>query len=177
VLVKRDVRRLRHDHLCERFVSHNNVDDSRGDSTMASDEAAGRQGAHEAGPILGTPDDFPERPPGRVGLVAYVVIGLIVALAAGGWGYVMLAAHGNPQVSVELVSFDTTPGSAQVTFIVHKSADRAATCLIRAVDDQHLEVGSREIDVPRGGSDVSFTEQVRTSTQATTVQVDDCDLV
>ncbi|ETK31113.1 DUF4307 domain-containing protein [Microbispora sp. ATCC PTA-5024] len=145
---------------------------------MASDEAERRPGSAGAGPILGTPDDFAERPPGRGRFVAYILIGLVVALMAGGWGYVMLAAHGNPVVDAEVVAFDASaPGSAQVTFTVHKPADRAATCRVRAVDDQHMEVGGRDVDVPKGRSDLQFTEKLRTSAQATTVQVDYCDLV
>ncbi|MEW9529091.1 DUF4307 domain-containing protein [Microbispora sp. NPDC049125] len=139
---------------------------------MPSDEAGGQR------PILGTPDDLPERPAGRRPVLAYIVIAVIVAAIAGGWGYVMLAAGGNPQVNAEVVSFDVgAPDSATVTFVVHKPADRAATCRVRALDGHHLEVGSRDVNATPGRSDLRFDERLRTSSQATTVQVDYCDLV
>ncbi len=136
---------------------------------MASDEAR---------PVLGTPADFKDRPPRRGGLLAYVLIGLIVAVMAGGWGYVMLTARGNPEVRAEVIAFDTSAAdSAEITFSVHKPADREATCRLRAVDTNHVEVGSREISVPRGEADVSFRERLRTSAQATAVHVQYCNLV
>lgn len=136
---------------------------------MASDEAR---------PILGTPADFEQRPPGRRRFVGYVVIGLLVAVMAGGWGYVMLAARGNPEVRAEVIAFDASAAdSAEITFSVHKPADREATCRLRAVDTQHVEVGSREISVPRGEADVSFRERLKTGGQATAVHVQYCNLV
>lgn len=141
---------------------------------MPTEEAGGRQ----TGPVLGTPDDYAPRPAGRGRLVPYVVIALIVAVMAGGWGYVMLRANGNPTVAADVITFDASaPDSAEITFTVHKPADRAATCRIQALDTDHLEVGSREIAIPRGRSDLEFTERLRTSAQATAVHVDYCDLV
>ncbi|MBP2707153.1 DUF4307 domain-containing protein [Microbispora sp. RL4-1S] len=141
---------------------------------MASDQAS--EGGQT--PVLGTPDDFAERPAGRGTRVAYVVIGLLVALMGGGWGYVMLAANGNPVVNGQVITYDAAAADhADVTFTVHKPSGRAATCRLRALDTRHLEVGSRDIAVPAAGSDVRLDERVRTSAQATTVQVDYCDLV
>lgn len=141
---------------------------------MPTDEAGG-QGTR---PVLGTPDDFAPRPARPARLVPYVVIALIVAVIAGGWGYVMLRANGNPSVSADVITFDASAAdSAVITFTVHKPADRAAMCRIQALDTTHLEVGSREVDIPKGRSDLEFTERVRTSSQATAVHVDYCDLV
>jgi hypothetical protein len=145
---------------------------------MPSDEAASGPEGQVPGPILGTPDDFRPRPPTPRRFVAYAVIGVFVALMAGGWGYVMVAFKGNPAVSAEVITFDASaPASARITFSVHKPADRAATCRLRAVDTQHIEVGSREIDVPRGESDIAFTETLKTTAQATAVHVQYCNLV
>jgi hypothetical protein len=132
----------------------------------------------EAAPILGTPADYPDRPAGRGRFVAYAVIGLIVAVMAGGWGYVLLSAHGNPEVAADVVAFDASaPDSATITFVVHKAADRAATCRVRALDEGHGEVGALDVTIPRGETDVSLTERLRTNAQATTVHVQYCDLV
>ncbi len=61
--------------------------------------------------------------------------------------------------------------------MVHKPDDRAATCRLRAVDVHHVEVGTREITIPPGDGDVTLTEQVRISAQATSVDVQGCSLV
>jgi hypothetical protein len=138
----------------------------------------GEEGREVTRPVLGTPADFQDRPPGRLNYVAYIVIGLIVLVMAGGWGYVMLTARGNPEVRSEVIAFDASAAdSAEITFSVHKPADREATCRLRAVDTQHVEVGSREIDIPRGKSDISLTERLKISAQATAVHVQYCNLV
>ncbi|MFC0861994.1 DUF4307 domain-containing protein [Sphaerimonospora cavernae] len=143
-----------------------------GTATGAAAGAAGER------PILGTPDEFPPRPPRRGGFATYLVIALIVAVMAGGWGYVMMSASGNPLVKAQVISFDASAAdSAEITFTVHKVADRAATCRLRALDTGHMEVGSRMIDVPSGKAELTFRERLRTSAQATAVYVDYCDLV
>lgn len=151
---------------------------------MPSDEAAERapRGAasEPAGerPILGTPDDFPSRPQRKGGFLGYLVIALVIAVMAAGWGYVLLLTGGNTQVSAQVISYDASAAdSAEITFTVHKPADRAAMCRLRALDEGHLEVGSRVIDVPRGKAELAFTERLRTSARAATVFVDYCDLV
>lgn len=165
------------------IVSHN-TDEHQGDSAMPSDKAAAgaaaeaRPGATGARPILGTPEEFPPRPRLRGGFLVYVVIALIVAVVAGGWGYVMLTASGNPLVTPQVITFDASAAdSAEITFTVHKPADRAAICRLRALDTGHAEVGSRVIDVPAGKAKLTLTERLRTSSQATAVYVDYCDLV
>ncbi|WP_084517914.1 DUF4307 domain-containing protein [Microtetraspora niveoalba] len=137
-------------------------------------------GAPVTAPILGTPDDFPERPRarGRRRLLANVVIGLLVTVMAGGWGYVMMAARGNPDVRADVITYDASVSdSAEVTFTVHKPADSEASCRLRAVDVYHTEVGSKEVALPAGRSDLTLTERLKTSAQATSVVVQYCDLV
>lgn len=144
--------------------------------TRAGD-AGDRTGALDA-PILGTPDDYPARPQGRRSVLAYVVIGLLVAVIAGGWGYVMMAARGNPEVRADVVSYNADAAdSAEVTFLVHKPADSVANCRVRAVDVLHTEVGSKEVTIPSGRSDLTVTERLKTSSQATSVLVQYCNLV
>ncbi|WP_169948665.1 DUF4307 domain-containing protein [Microbispora sp. H11081] len=141
---------------------------------MPTDEAGDRV----TRPVLGTPDDFPARQARPARLVPYIVMALIVVVIAGGWGFVLLRANGNPSVSADVIAFDASAtDSAVITFTVHKPADRAATCRIQALDTKHMEVGSREVAIPKGRSDLEFTERLRTSAQATAVHVDYCDLV
>ncbi|GLW97628.1 DUF4307 domain-containing protein [Microtetraspora sp. NBRC 16547] len=146
-------------------------------TTPEPGDAHERTGTIDA-PILGTPDDFPERPQRRRGVLAYVVIGLLVVVMAGGWGYVLMAARGNPEVRADVITYDAgAHDSAAVTFTVHKPADREAICRLRAVDVYHTEVGIKEVTIPSGKSDLTLTEELMTSAQATSVVVQYCDLV
>ncbi|GLW07349.1 hypothetical protein Misp01_24790 [Microtetraspora sp. NBRC 13810] len=133
-------------------------------------------------PVLGTPDDLPEVPdrPQRQGrLVVHIVIGVLVAIAAGGWGYVMYAATGDSGgVSSQVISFDASRAdSAEITYEIHKPSDQGALCRLRALDTDHAEVGSREVTIPAGEAYVVRTERVSTTAKATAVHVQYCYLV
>jgi hypothetical protein len=142
---------------------------------MATSEAD--KGRFE-GPVLGTPGDFPDRPERRGRFVVHVVIAILCAVTAGGWGYVMWAAKGETEVIKQIIAFDVgRPDSAQITFEVIKPSDRAAVCRLRAMDVGHAEVGSRELDIPAGEGYVRLTERLETSAQATSADVEYCYLV
>ncbi|GAB2451778.1 DUF4307 domain-containing protein [Streptosporangium sandarakinum] len=142
---------------------------------MAISEAEQGQ---EPRPVLGSPGDFPEREPRRGNFVVHVVIAILCAVCAAGWGYVMWASKGNTDVIDEVIAFDANRSdSLQITFEVVKPSDRAAVCRLRAVDVNHVEVGSREIDIPAGKGYIRLTEQLQTSAQATSGSVQYCHLV
>ncbi|MEV0350786.1 DUF4307 domain-containing protein [Nonomuraea sp. NPDC050680] len=133
----------------------------------------------ESRPVLGTPDDFPDRPERRGRVVVHVVIGVLVAIIAGGWGYVMWSmTGGNTGAIPQVVSFQANrPNEAEITFEVSKPADRVAVCRIRATDVNHAEVGSREVRIPAGGGSKQLKERLDTSAQATSVHIQYCNLV
>ncbi|MBG0826233.1 DUF4307 domain-containing protein [Planomonospora sp. ID67723] len=142
---------------------------------MATSEA--EQGRFE-GPVLGTPGDFPDRPQSRGRFVVHGVIAILCAVLAGGWGYVMWASKGNPEVIDQVVAFDTRRAdSVEIVFEVIKPSDRVARCRLRAMDVGHVEVGSREVDIPAGEGYVRLTERLETSAQATSGDVEYCHLV
>ncbi|WP_433245476.1 DUF4307 domain-containing protein [Streptosporangium sp. CA-135522] len=142
---------------------------------MATSEAEkGRQN----GPVLGTPGDFPDRPERRGRFVVHIVIAILCAVCAGGWGYVMWASKGNIEVIDQVIAFDASRGdSIQITFEVVKPSDRAALCRLQALDVSHAEVGSREVTIPAGEGYVRLTERLETSAQATSGAVHHCYLV
>ncbi|MFI6508622.1 DUF4307 domain-containing protein [Streptosporangium sp. NPDC050855] len=142
---------------------------------MATSEAEkGRQD----GPVLGSPGDFPDRPERRGRLVVHVVIAILCAVCAGGWGYVMWASKGNTEVFEQVVTFDVSRGdSVRITFEAYKPADRSARCRLRAMDVDHVEVGNKEVGIPPGEEHVRLTERLETSAQATSVDVQYCYLV
>ncbi|GAA2861450.1 hypothetical protein GCM10010517_20110 [Streptosporangium fragile] len=142
---------------------------------MATSEAG--KGRYD-GPVLGTPGDFPDRPERRGRLVVHVVIAILCAVCAGGWGYVMWASKGDTEVIDQVIAFDVSRGdSVQITFEVFKPADRAALCRLRATDVDHVEVGSREVEIPAGEGHARLTERLETSAQATSAHVHYCHLV
>lgn len=150
------------------------------DSGAGSGAARGA-GPGAAGPILGTPGSFPERP-GRFGRggqsLVFLVIAIFIAIAMGGWGYVMMSAKGNPDVLSEVIAFEvSSPSSITITFQGDKPADRAAVCRLRAVDTGHVEVGTRDITLPAGQSGFRLTERLATSARATSGHVQYCYLV
>jgi hypothetical protein len=133
----------------------------------------------ENGPVLGTPDDFPDRPKRGGRLVVHIVIGVLVAIVAGGWGYVMWSmTAGGSDAPSQVVSFSVdSPNRAEITFEVYKSDDRVAVCRIRALDVYHAEVGSKEVRIPAGEGSKQLKESLDTSGQATSVHIQYCNLV
>ncbi|PZG07451.1 DUF4307 domain-containing protein [Nonomuraea aridisoli] len=133
----------------------------------------------EDGPVLGTPDDYPDRPRRRGRLVVHVVIGVLVAIIAGGWGYVMwsMTASGSGAPS-QVVTFEVlSPSRAEITFEIYKPDDRVAVCRIRALDVDHAEVGIKEVRIPAGEGSKQIKESLDTTGQATSVHIQYCNLV
>ncbi|MFC4058395.1 DUF4307 domain-containing protein [Planomonospora corallina] len=142
---------------------------------MATSEAD--QGRFE-GPVLGTPGDFPDRPERRGRFVVHVVIAILCAVTAGGWGYVMWAAKGETEVINQVIAFDVDQGGhAEITFEVVKPAERAAVCRLQAMDVNHAQVGTREVEIPAGEGYVRLTERLQLSAPATSADVEYCYLV
>ncbi|MEQ4716736.1 DUF4307 domain-containing protein [Nonomuraea sp. B19D2] len=133
----------------------------------------------ENGPVLGTPDEFQDRPKRGGRLVVHVVIGVLVAIIAGGWGYVMWSmTAGGSEAPAQVVTFKVESANrAEITFEVYKPDDRVAVCRIRALDVYHAEVGSKEVRIPAGGGSKQIKESLDTSGEATSVHVQYCNLV
>jgi hypothetical protein len=132
-------------------------------------------------PGLGPVPDHWERP-GRFGrsarFVVLVAIGLVVAVAMAGWGYVMMSARGNPEALSQVITFQVGgPDSVTITFQVSKPEDRVAVCRLRAMDPRQAEVGARDVTIPKGASAVQLTERLRTSAPAASGHVQYCYLV
>lgn len=132
----------------------------------------------ENGPVLGTPDDYPDRPTRGGRLVVHVVIGLLVAIIAGGWGFVMWSMTGSGTgATAQVVSFSVAPGQAEVVFEVAKPDDRAAVCRVRALDMTHGEVGAKDVRIAAGAGSKRLKERLTTSGEAASVHIQYCNLV
>jgi Domain of unknown function (DUF4307) len=121
------------------------------------------------------PDSLTERygapsPVARSALVAMVVV---VAGAFGGWLVWTGLFHGDPDVSSQLVSY-TVDDEHQVTARVDvrlDDEDVVATCLLRALAEDHTVVGELQFEVRAadlaGGN--LLERRIRTERRATSV--------
>ncbi|GII77809.1 hypothetical protein Sru01_27910 [Sphaerisporangium rufum] len=136
---------------------------------------------HDAGspaPVLGTPADYPARPPDKRRTwqtVLLILFAAVLVAAMGGWGYVMMTAR--PDTRATVFSFDPAADQVMVTFEAHRPEGRGMVCRLRALDARQAEVGARDVRVPAGEGDVRLTERLVTSARATTVSVQGCYLV
>lgn len=108
----------------------------------------------------------------------HVVIGVLVAIIAGGWGYVMWSMTGSSSGAVaQVVSFTVQPSQAEIVFTLDKPADRAAVCQIRALDAKHGEVGTKDVRIGPGEGTKQLKERLETSAEAASVHIQYCNLI
>ena len=110
-------------------------------------------------------------PVARRALVALVVV---VAGAFGGWLLWTGLFHGDPEVSSQLVSF-TVDDEHQVTARVDvrlDDEDVVATCLLRALAEDHTVVGELQFEVRAADltSGNLLERRIRTERRATSVE-------
>jgi hypothetical protein len=116
--------------------------------------------------------------PSPVARRALVTVVVVVAAAFLGWLGWTAFFHGDPEVSSELVTF-TVDNEHQVTARVDVRIDEedvAATCLLRAIAEDHTVVGELHFDVTAADlADGHVLEQViRTERRATSVDPVGC---
>ncbi|MBC6457563.1 DUF4307 domain-containing protein [Actinomadura sp. HBU206391] len=104
-----------------------------------------------------------------------LIIGLVAAVAAFGWAYVMAHVNQTPGIVAQTVTFRVLSDSrVEINFSVTKPRDSEVRCVISAVDTDFAEVGRAEILVPAGTERLSAERQLQTSSHATAAQVKDC---
>jgi uncharacterized protein DUF4307 len=120
----------------------------------------------------------PSDPPRRRGFglrLGYVIIGVVVAVAAFGWAYVMANVGQTPGIVAQTVAFRVIDDrTVEIDYTVTKPTDRTVRCDLRAVDVNFAEVARVEITVPSGTAHVTGDERLWTSARATSAQVTDC---
>lgn len=121
-------------------------------------------------------DRYGRRSQGSRKLIGYVVIGVIAAVMALGWTVTVMNYWSTDGLSAEVVSyhFDKPAQTMTVTYDLHKSADKGATCQVEATDIQHAPVGTRYVSTPAGKSDVRVTSRFPAHGTPVTGQVKDC---
>ena len=106
-------------------------------------------------------------------LVAGVVVLGVAGLLWLAW---VVVFHGRPQVTSQLVGFEVRGQHAvTATYVVARREPQVrATCLLRAVADDHSDVGERTVPVTSGSATARLTSTVRTERRATTVDLVGC---
>jgi hypothetical protein len=106
---------------------------------------------------------------------AHLVIGVVAAVAAFGWAYVMAHVDQTPGIVAQTVTFRVVSDSrVEINFSVTKPRDSNVRCVVHAVDADFADVASAEVLVPTGTRRFNATRTLRTSARATAAQVKDC---
>jgi hypothetical protein len=103
-----------------------------------------------------------------------VLVGLVGVVAAAGLGWMawVVIYQSNPKVHSELSSFkviDEHTVTATLT-VVRRESDTDATCYLRALADDHTNVGESSTTVDSGPKRQSVTIELRTERRATAVE-------
>jgi hypothetical protein len=107
---------------------------------------------------------------------AYLVIGVIVGLAAFGWAYVMAHVNQTPGIVAQTITYQVLSDSrVEINYSVTKPKDRDVRCIVRAVDVDFAEVAHTEVVVPHGTGHVNRTAELQTSARATAAHVYGCE--
>lgn len=122
--------------------------------------------------VLSEPTPTPRRRRRELPFFAFLAIGAVTVVAAIGWGIATVSYTGAGYgVHHQLVSWNaTSEDSVSITFQVNSSTD--AACLVRALDERHVEVGQDEVRVDSGLRDVTHT--MRTTREASAAEVTSC---
>ncbi|TDC64023.1 DUF4307 domain-containing protein [Actinomadura sp. GC306] len=111
------------------------------------------------------------RKKGRLGLV---VIGVVVALAAGGFGVISMYAGQTPGIVSQTVTYDITDTSVVINYSVAKGEDDVVHCTVDAFDKEFAILAEKEVVVPAGTSSVKGTETLQTPQRATGARIHGC---
>jgi hypothetical protein len=106
---------------------------------------------------------------------ALIAASVVVAVAFAGWLAWTAVSHSTPDVESELVGFDTVDEhtATAVVEVDFGSDDVVATCLLRALAEDHSVVGELSFTAePDQGT--TYEETVRTERLATSVDLVGC---
>ncbi|TDC97358.1 DUF4307 domain-containing protein [Actinomadura sp. 7K507] len=102
------------------------------------------------------------------------VIGVFVAVAAGGFGIITVNAGGKPGIVAQTVTYDITDTSVEINFSVAKGEGDEVRCTVDAFDKNFEVLAEKEVAVPAGTSSMKGTETLRTPRRATGARIHDC---
>lgn len=105
-----------------------------------------------------------------VALIAVVIVGFVAALAFVSYNLM------SPKVEFKVLAWRVVaPDRTDVTFEVRRSAEADVYCVVRAQDEQHVDVGYAVVPLARGTTYVQTTYPLRTLASAYVVDVLGCE--
>jgi uncharacterized protein DUF4307 len=107
-----------------------------------------------------------------------LLVGLAAVLAVAGLAWVgwVVLFHARPEVTSQMVAYDVRgQHTATATFtVVRRDAGVQASCLLRALAEDHSVVGELTVPVTSGPATSSLTARLRTERRAGSVQLVGC---
>ena len=107
-----------------------------------------------------------------------LLLAAVGALAVAGvvWVAWVVVFHSRPDVTSQLVAYDVQgEHAATATWtVVRRDADVSASCLLRALADDHAVVGERTVAVASGPLSARLTSTVRSERRAGSVELLGC---
>ncbi|TDD85240.1 DUF4307 domain-containing protein [Actinomadura darangshiensis] len=118
--------------------------------------------------------EAPPAEPRRGSRLGLVVIGVVTAVMASGFG--ILAAHTGqtPGIVPQTVAYDITGTSVDITYTVAKGKGDEVRCTVDAYDADLVVLAKKEVTVPVGKSSVKGAETLQTARRATGARIRDC---
>ncbi|MFI0410915.1 DUF4307 domain-containing protein [Actinomadura sp. 3N508] len=111
---------------------------------------------------------------GRAGLV---VIGVVAALAAGGFGIIAAYAGQTPGIVAQTVTYDIADTGVEINYSVAKGKGDEVRCTVDAFDEKFAVLAAQEVVVPAGTSSVDGTATLQTPRRATGARIHGCRVV
>jgi hypothetical protein len=113
-------------------------------------------------------------PARRLTTILAVVLGALLLAGLGWVGW----RHAHPPVTADLTGYDVIDASSvRVQFTLRKDSDRAARCVVRAVDRGQVAVGRAVVTIPAGVRERDVSVLVTTRRLAAAGEVTSCTLL
>jgi len=104
----------------------------------------------------------------------WIAATVLVIAFVGALAFVAVGVTGNP-IEFRLVSWSVAgPDRVDITFSVNRPADADVTCVLRAQDDNRIDLGYAVAEIPAGRTDELITYPMRTVAPAFTVELLGC---
>lgn len=120
------------------------------------------------------PPDLQQRygykPHARWLLIAVLVVAVVLAVGIGWLAWVLA----NPPVTYKLLTWDAADDHMRVTWEVHKRPEDTASCVLRATDIKHHDVGYAVVSLPAGADYEQPTYLLATRAPGTAVELLGC---
>ncbi|MDL4815735.1 DUF4307 domain-containing protein [Actinomadura opuntiae] len=114
-------------------------------------------------------------PPGpRRGRLGLVVIGIVCAVAAGGFGFIAAHVGQTPGIDAQLITYDAGPASIEVNFSIAKPKGDVVHCTLTAFDENMAAIAKKDVTAPAGTSRAALSETLPTPGRATSADLRDC---